>query len=171
MREYLDSDNNPERSRIPVGSILETAEKTVKKKKRADELDISNGGTVSPESKKWANEQNTYPPPTPFDEACDLDCQIDKCQQELQSLKFRKTAVETAISECASNFFSLDPSCDPIARAMLEEENKTFTTQSKKSRKPKKSYQTIMSQGTAPGSQYSNGTAIGSQQSGASYYP
>ena len=134
--------DDPNRTRIPVRKVLATAYQTITNHEKADKRDIFNGGTVSPESKKWANEQNPYPPPTPFDAACDRDFEIDGYKQKLESLRSEAAEVE----ECISNLYS----------------NATNMQSSKSTKKSKKSKK---ANGTAPGSQYSNGTAIGTQPS------
>jgi len=171
-QSFLKSPNHPYKGEIRVGKVLESATGSVFMNESANKRVSHDERTESPEWMASPNEQKTDPDPphSLWDAAADLNFQIDKCKQKLQSLKSRETAVVTAIRQCASDSFSLNPQFQQTARDTLKAEIKAFNMQSGKSRKSKKSYQTRMSQEAAPGSQYSNGTAIGSQQSGAFYY-
>ena len=138
MREYLDSDNNPERSRVPVRSILETAEETVKKKKRADELDRLGDGTIPPGWEGLSNKPSMYTAQSLYDQALHHQAEMTKHQAEM--FKFRQKFQEFDAFE--SPALSIDD-YDALVQIELGPPTNATKNQSKKSKKSKQSNRTI----------------------------
>lgn len=147
MREYLDSDNNPERSRIPVRSILETAEETVKKKTRADELDRLGDGTISPGWGSLSNKPSMYTAQSLYDQA--LHHQSEMAKHEAEMSKFVQKFQEFDAFEFPA--LSIHD-YDALTQIELGPPTNATKKQSKKSKRSKQSNRTTGTQPSYAGS-------------------